>query len=94
MGVAELGGLTTGATGPLLDRGHERTVFCLGLLAVAASSTIALGGSVPWFAVSFVLLVLGVGNLTVAGHAWIALVAAPPRAAGRSARSRLWALAL
>ena len=71
MGVAELGGLTTGATGPLLDRGHERTVFCLGLVAVAASSAIALGGSVALFAVSFVVLVLGVGNLTVAGHAWM-----------------------
>jgi predicted MFS family arabinose efflux permease len=72
MGVAELGGLTTGATGRFLDRGHERTVCCLGLLAVAASSAIALGGSVPLFAVSYVVLVLGVGNLTVAGHAWIA----------------------
>jgi DHA1 family inner membrane transport protein len=95
MGVAELGGLTTGATGPMLDRGHERTVFCLGLLAVAASSTIALGGSVPWFAVSFVLLVLGVGNLTVAGHAWIAHrvpFATRSRAIGSFETS--WALAL
>ena len=95
MGVAELGGLTTGATGPLLDRGHERTVFCLGLLAVAASSAIALGGSVPLFAVSFVLLVLGVGNLTVAGHAWIAHrvpFATRSRAIGSFETS--WALAL
>jgi predicted MFS family arabinose efflux permease len=95
MGVAELGGLTTGATGPYLDRGHERTVFCLGLLAVTASSAIALGGSVPLFAVSFVLLVLGVGNLTVAGHAWIARrvpFATRGRAIGSFETS--WALAL
>lgn len=71
MGVCELGGLTTVATGPTLDRGHERRVFVLGLLAVAASSLVALGGSVTTFAISFALLVLGVSNLTVAGHAWI-----------------------
>lgn len=71
MGVCELGGLTTVATGPTLDRGHERRVFVLGLLAVAASSVVALGGSVATFAISFGLLVLGVSNLTVAGHAWI-----------------------
>jgi predicted MFS family arabinose efflux permease len=71
MGVCELGGLTTVATGPALDRGHERRIFVLGLLAVAASSAIALGGSVTTFAISFALLILGVSNLTVAGHAWI-----------------------
>jgi len=95
MGVAELAGLTTGATGRFLDRGHERTVFCLGLLAVAASSAIALGGSVPLFAVSYVMLVLGVGNLTVAGHAWIAHrvpFATRSRAIGSFETS--WALAL
>lgn len=71
IGVAELGGLTTLATGPSLDRGRERRVYLLGLAAVAVSSLIALGGSVTTFAVSFTLLVVGVGNLTVAGHAWI-----------------------
>lgn len=71
MGVCELGGLSTVATGPTLDRGHERRVFTLGLLAVAASSLVALGGTVSTFALSFALLVLGVSNLTVAGHAWI-----------------------
>jgi MFS transporter, DHA1 family, inner membrane transport protein len=95
MGVAELGGLTTGATGPLLDRGHERTVFCLGLVAVAASSAIALGGSVALFAVSFVVLVLGVGNLTVAGHAWIAhRVPYSTRSRAIGSFETSWALAL
>jgi predicted MFS family arabinose efflux permease len=71
MGACELGGLTTLATGSVLDRGHERRVFVLGLGAVGVSSLVALGGSVTTFAISFALLVLGVGNLTVAGHAWI-----------------------
>lgn len=71
MGVCELGGLTTVATGPTLDRGHERRVFVLGLLAVAVSSAVALIGTVPAFAISFAILILGVSNLTTAGHAWI-----------------------
>lgn len=71
MGTAELGGLTTLASGPFLDRGHERRIFVLGLGAVAVSSMIALAGSVTSFAISFTVLVVGVSNLTVAGHAWI-----------------------
>jgi predicted MFS family arabinose efflux permease len=71
MGACELGGLTTAASGPALDRGHERRVFVLGTLAVAVSSVIALGGSVATFAVAYALVVIGVGNLTTAGHAWI-----------------------
>lgn len=71
MGTAELGGLTTLASGPFLDRGHERRIFVLGLGAVAVSSLIALAGSVTSFAISFTVLVIGVSNLTVAGHAWI-----------------------
>jgi predicted MFS family arabinose efflux permease len=71
MGVCELGGLTTVASGPWLDRGRERTIFVLGTAAVALSSAIALGGSVITFAISYALLVVGIGNLTSAGHAWI-----------------------
>lgn len=71
MGVCELGGLSTGATGATLDRGHERRVFVLGLMAVSVSSVIALWGTIGSFAVSFGLLIVGVSNLTVAGHAWI-----------------------
>ncbi len=71
MGAFELGGLSTTLTGPLLDRGHERTVFRCGLALVAVSSAVALWGNITAFAASFLLLVLGVGNLTSAGHAWI-----------------------
>ncbi len=44
-------------------------VTSLGL--VTLSSLIALAGSIVSFAVAFVVLVLGVANYTVAGHAWI-----------------------
>jgi len=71
LGVAELAGLSTITTGPSLDRGHERRLFTLGLLAVGVSSLVALVGTVASFAAAAVLLVLGVTNLTVAGHAWI-----------------------
>jgi DHA1 family inner membrane transport protein len=71
MGVAELGGLTTTATGHWLDRGHERRLFVAGLAGVVASSLIALGGSTWTFGVAYAVLIVGVGNLTVAGHAWI-----------------------
>lgn len=95
MGVSELAGLSTIATGPFLDRGHERRVFLFGLGAVSASSLIALIGTVPSFAVAFVVLILGVSNLTVAGHTWIGhrvAFAARGRAIGVFEMS--WAIAL
>ena len=95
MGVCELGGLSTIATGRVLDRGYERRVFVLGLTAVSASSAIALLGSITAFAVSFALLIVGVGNLTVAGHAWIGH-RVPFAARGRSIGlfETSWAIAL
>ncbi len=95
MGVSELGGLSTAATGRLLDRGRERQLFALGLSAVSASSLIALYGTITSFAISFAVLVIGVGNLTVAGHAWIGHrvpFAARGRAIGLFEMS--WAIAL
>ena len=95
MGVCELGGLSTVATGHTLDRGHERRVFTLGLVAVAVSSLVALTGTVSSFAVSFAILIVGVSNLTVAGHAWIGHrvpFAARGRAIGTFEMS--WAIAL
>jgi predicted MFS family arabinose efflux permease len=95
MGVCELGGLSTVATGPSLDRGHERRVFVLGTAAVAVSSVIALGGSVTTFAIAYALVVVGVGNLTAAGHAWIGH-RVPYVARGRSIGlfETSWAIAL
>jgi len=95
MGVAELGGLTTSLTGPAFDRGHERTVIAISLAVIGVSSTIALGGSVWTFAIGYALLVLGVGNLTAAGHAWIGhRVAYNVRSRAIGLFETSWALAL
>ena len=95
MGVAELGGLTTLLTGPFLDRGNERRLFTLGLIAVGVSSLVALGGSVVTFAIAFALLVIGVTNLTVAGHAWIGhRVAFSARGRAIGVFETSWAIAL
>ena len=95
MGVAELGGLTTIVTGPALDRGHRRRNFLAGLGLVGVASLIALLGSVVSFAVAFTLVVIGVGNLTVAGHAWIS-DRVPYGARGRALGTfeTAWALSL
>jgi predicted MFS family arabinose efflux permease len=95
MGLAELGGLTTILTGPALDRGHRRRTFVAGLGLVGISSLIALIGTVISFAVAFTLVVIGVGNLTVAGHAWIS-DRVPYRARGRALGTfeTAWALSL
>jgi MFS transporter, DHA1 family, inner membrane transport protein len=95
IGVAELGGLTTAATGRQLDRGHRRRLFVAGLWAVALSSAIALIGTVQWFAVAFVVLVVGVANLTVAGLALIsARVPYSQRGRAIGLFETSWALAL
>ena len=95
MGVGELGGLTTIATGHALDRGHRRRTFLAGLSLVGIASLIALIGSVVSFAVAFSLVVIGVGNLTVAGHAWIS-DRVPYRGRGRALGTfeTAWALSL
>lgn len=95
MGVAELGGLSTLATGSLLDRGRERTVFIAGLALVGISSVIALGGTTWTFAIAFALLIIGVANHTIAGHAWIGhRVAFGGRSRAIGIYETSWALAL
>lgn len=71
LGAGEMAGLSTILLGRELDRGRERTVMVAALAAVSASSVVALGGTVVTFAIAIVLLILGVANFTVAGHAWI-----------------------
>jgi len=71
LGASEFAGLSTLAVGDHLDRGRERAVMVGSLGLVTMSSLIALTGSIVSFAVAFVILVVGVGNYTVAGHAWI-----------------------
>jgi MFS family permease len=95
MGVAELGGLSTVATGHALDRGHRRLTFVAGLGLIGVASSIALIGSIVSFAVAFSLVIIGAGNLTVAGHAWIS-DRVPFRSRGRALGlfETSWALSL
>lgn len=95
LAVVELGGLSTLATGRMLDRGHRRRIFLIGSSAVAVASLIALGGSLRWFALSAALLVLGVANLTIAGLAWISAAVAYERRGRAIGTFELsWALSL
>jgi len=71
IGVGEFAGLSTLITGRHLDRRHERAVMVAGLGAISLSALIALGGTITTFAIAFFVLVTGVANFTVAGHAWI-----------------------
>jgi len=71
IGLAELAGLSTAAMGKSLDRGHQRRIFIIGTWLISLSALVALIGNIWWFGLSFVLLILGVANATVAGHAWI-----------------------
>ncbi len=71
LGIGEMSGLSTIAVGGRLDRGRERTVMALSLVAVAVSSLVSLVGTTLSFAIGFVLVVLGVANCTVAGQTYI-----------------------
>lgn len=95
MGLAELAGLSTAATGGLIDRGHHRRVFVTGLGLISASALIAVLGSIWWFALSFVLLILGLAHATVAGQAWVsARVSYDQRARAIGIFELSWALSL
>ena len=95
LGIGEMSGLSTFAVGKYLDRGRERIVMTLALLAVAVSSLVSLLGTTFTFAIGFVLVVLGVANCTVAGQAYIShRVAYAQRARSIGLYETSWALAL
>lgn len=71
LGLGEMAGLSTLLVGKRLDRGHEQTVMVASLVSIAVSGLVALGGSVEFFAISWVFLMLGASHITVSGHAWI-----------------------
>ncbi len=95
LGIGEMSGLSTFAVGKHLDRGRERAVMALSLLAIAVSSLVSLFGTTLTFAIGFVLVVLGVANCTVAGHAYIShRVEYSRRARSIGLYETSWALAL
>lgn len=71
LGIGEMAGLSTLLVGKRLDEGGERTVMVASLVSVAISGVVALQGSIVFFAISFVFLMLGAAHITVSGHAWI-----------------------
>jgi DHA1 family inner membrane transport protein len=71
LGVGEMAGLSTVGVGKFLDRGKERLVMTLALGLISVASLVALIGTTITFAIGFVLVILGVANCTVAGHAYI-----------------------
>lgn len=95
LGAGELAGLSTMAVGAQLDRGRERVVLVTSLVLVAASSVIALGGTLTTFAIAFFVLVAGVANYTVAGQTWIShRVEYRARARALGLYETSWAIAL
>lgn len=95
LGVGEMSGLSTIAVGGRLDRGRERLVMTLSLIAIAISSMVSLVGTTFTFAIGFVLVVLGVANCTVSGHAYIShRVAYSARARSIGLYETSWAFAL
>lgn len=95
LGVGEMAGLSTVGVGRFLDRGRERLVMSLALVVISLSSLVALVGTTFTFAISFLLVVLGVANLTVAGHSTISrFVPYAGRARAIGLYETSWALAL
>lgn len=95
LGVGELAGLSTVASGARLDRGRERLVLLTSMALLTASTLIALIGTLTSFAISFFVLVLAVANYTVAGQTWIShRVAYGRRARALGLYETSWALAL
>lgn len=95
LAIAEMAGLTTALTGRTMDRGHQRRIVIAGLFSVALGCLLAIVGNIWWFGIGATIVVAGVANLTVAGHAWIServAYAARGRALGTYELS--WALAL
>lgn len=71
IGLGEMAGLSTIGVGAHLDRGRSRPVMAIALVAISIASLVSLVGTTATFAIGFVLVILGVANLTVAGHAYI-----------------------
>ncbi len=95
LGVGEMAGLSTIGVGRFLDRGRERLVMTLALVVISVSSLVALVGTTLTFAVAFLLVVLGVANLTVAGHSTISrFVPYAGRARAIGLYETSWAIAL
>lgn len=71
LGIGEMAALVTLLAGRHLDAGHERKIMVGALGLVAASSVLALVGSITAFAFAFLTLIIGVSLYTVGGHTYL-----------------------
>ena len=71
LGVGETAGLSTLFIGRQLDGGRERAFMAGSLALVAVSSLGALVGNFWVFALSYVVLIVGVASFTVSGHVFL-----------------------
>lgn len=71
LGIGEMAALITLLAGRHLDAGHERKIMVGALGLVAASSALALVGSITTFAAAFLMLIIGVSLYTVSGHTYL-----------------------
>ncbi len=71
LGFGEMAGLCALLIGRQLDAGRENIVMTGALVLVACSGLLALSGSLPVFALSFFVLIVGVSLYTVAGHTYL-----------------------
>ena len=70
LGIGEVAGLAVLLIGRYLDGGGERRVLAGALVLAATSAVLALVGELWLFAVSFVILTIGLSSYTVAGHTY------------------------
>ncbi|MEM9202962.1 MAG: MFS transporter [Actinomycetota bacterium] len=95
IGIGEMAGLASILVGGQLDRGRERTFLVAAMILISGSGIIALAGTIPTFAVSFLLVTGGVSLFSVAGHAWLShRVPFARRARAIGTLETSWALAL
>ncbi len=95
LGFGEMAGLCTLLAGRTLDGGRERWIMSGSLVVVGCSALLALIGSLSAFAVSFVVLIIGVSLYTVGGHTYLSRrVPFDRRARAIGSFETSWALAL
>ncbi len=95
LGFGEMAGLCTLLVGRTLDGGRERWIMSGSLVLVGCSAGLALVGSLSAFAVSFVMLIIGVSLYTVGGHTYLSRrVPFDRRARAIGSFETSWALAL
>ncbi len=72
MGIGQMAGLTSLATGRQLDNGRERPAMLFGLTVAICGSLLATVGNVAAFGIGYFAMLMGIAWVTVAGHTYLA----------------------